>query len=267
MRTRELAGHLQRTEGVIIGSYLDPDARHRPRDTKTRDIDGVICLATTRIAMPFLNRALGFGTAADATPRLLDRIERHYDAIDRTPRLAIATACVAPSALRLLERRGYRPIDEDPELIYCYDRRLVPRMPSIEGLRIDPVGAADAKVYARTAFDSFRERGPQFVGIIETLIRTRRRVRGFLGRVDGEPAATGLYYDVARVGGLGNGSVRRRFRGRGIQKAMIVRRMRHGWERGRRIFFGQTQNPASAHNLEDLGWRKLYDEITWERTS
>jgi len=158
-------------------------------------------------------------------------------------------------------------MDESPELIYCYDRRALPRMPAIEGLRIDPVSARDARLYARTAFDSFRERGPQFIGIIETVIRTRRRARGFLGRIDGRPAATGLYFDVPPVGGLGNGSVLRAFRGRGIQKAMIVHRMRHGWGRGHRIFFGQTQNPASAHNLDDLGWRKLYDEITWERTS
>jgi GNAT superfamily N-acetyltransferase len=232
---------------------------------RTRVIDGVVCLATTRIAIPFLNRALGFGTMADATPRLLDRIERHYERLERTPRLAIATGCVAASTLRLLERRGYRAMDEDPELIYCYDGRSLPRMPTIDGLRIDPVSAGDARLYARTAFDSFRDRGPRFVGIIEMIIRKRRRARGFLGRVDGELAATGIYFDIAPVGGLGNGSVLKRFRGRGIQKAMIVRRMQHGWERGRRIFFGQTQNPASAHNLDDLGWHKLYDEITWER--
>ena len=267
MRTRELAGHLQRTEGVIIGSYLDPDSRRRAPDARIRSIDGVICLATTRMDMPFLNRALGVGTIAEATPRLLDRIERHYARLERVPRLAIATRCVSASTLRLLERRGYRPMDESPELIYCYDRRALPRMPAIEGLRIDPVSARDARLYARTAFDSFRERGPQFIGIIETVIRTRRRARGFLGRIDGRPAATGLYFDVPPVGGLGNGSVLRAFRGRGIQKAMIVHRMRHGWGRGHRIFFGQTQNPASAHNLDDLGWRKLYDEITWERTS
>jgi hypothetical protein len=34
-----------------------------------------------------------------------------------------------------------------------------------------------------------------------------------------------------------------------------------------RLFFGQTQNPASAHNLEDLGWRLLYTEVDWVRTT
>jgi len=39
--------------------------------------------------------------------------------------------------------------------------------------------------------------------------------------------------------------------------------MRVGWERGLRLFFAQTQNPVSAHNMEELGWRKLYDEVDW----
>jgi hypothetical protein len=48
---------------------------------------------------------------------------------------------------------------------------------------------------------------------------------------------------------------------------MIAHRMRAGSERGLRIFFGQTQNPASAHNLEDLGWRLLYTELDWVRSA
>lgn len=39
------------------------------------------------------------------------------------------------------------------------------------------------------------------------------------------------------------------------------------WKRGLRIFFGQTQNPVAAHNLEDLGWRRLYTEVDWVRTT
>jgi len=115
--------------------------------------------------------------------------------------------------------------------------------------------------------ESFRERGPQFVQIIEALVRSRRRgLRAFLGRIDGEPAATGMLFDVRPIGGLGNGSVRPAFRGRGLQKALIAHRIRDGWRRGYRVFFGETENPVSAHNMESLGWWKLYDEVDWERT-
>lgn len=267
MRRRELAGHMQRVEGVTVGSYLDASpARARAAGTATKRIDGVTCLAAKNIDGPFLNRALGVGTIADATPRLLERIERFYASIGKPSRIAVATGFVSLAALRLLERRGYAPTGDGPELIYVFDRRRPPEMPAIPGLTIERVGPELARLYARTGFASFRERGPQFVQIVESLVRSRRRgLRSFLGRIDGEPAATGMLFDVRPVGGLGNGSVLPKFRGRGLQKALIAHRIRDGWARGYRIFFGETGNPVSAHNMEDLGWRKLYDEMDWER--
>ena len=269
MRRAELAGHLQRAEGVTVGLYLDasPALAKRAGDATVR-IDRVICLTARHIDIPFLNRALGAGTIAAITPRLLDRIERHYERNGRAATFGIATGCVPASQLRLLERRGYAPTGDEGQLIYAYTRAQLPPMPAIDRLVIERVGPQDARLYAATGFASFRERGPGFVPIIESLIRTRRRgVRAYLGRVAGEPAATGMLFDVGPVGALGNGSVLPAFRGRGLQKALIVHRMREAHARGKRIFFGETENPASAHNLEDLGWRLLFKEIDWARTS
>lgn len=269
MRKRELAGYLQRTEAVVIGTYIDPTPAYaKAVGAATKRIGGVYCLGTRKLDVPFLNRALGLGTLVDATPALIDRIEHHYVSIGKEARFAIATGCVALGTLRLLERRGYAvPDDEESELIYVYDRARPPAAPSVDGLTIVEATPALAKTYAKTAYDSFRDRGPQFEGIIEALVRQERRgLRAFLGRINGEPAATGMLFDVRPVGGLGNGSVLAKFRGHGLQRAMIVHRMREAWRRGYRIFFGQTVNPASAHNLEELGWRLLYRERTWERT-
>lgn len=267
MRRRELAGHLQRAEGVTVGSYLDATpALAKAAGAATKRIDGVVCLSAAKIEEPFLNRALGVGTIAEATPRLFERIERHYAAIGRAPRVAVAAGCVTLATLRALERRGYAPTTEPGPQIYVYDRRRPPMMPTIEGLTIERVGPEHASLYSRTGFESFTDRGPQFRTVIEALVRSRRRgLRAYLGRIDGEPAATGMLFDVRPVGALGNGSVRPAFRGRGLQKALIAHRIREGWARGYRLFFGETENPASAHNMEDLGWRKLYDEIDWVR--
>lgn len=267
MRRAELAAHLQRAEGVTVGVYLDasPTLAKRAGDATAR-IDGVICLTARRIDIAFLNRALGAGTIAEITPRLLDRIERHYERSGRATTLAIATGCVPAPQLRLLERRGYAPTGDEGQLIYTYTRSGLPVRPTIAGLEIERVGPRHARLYAETGFASFRERGPGFVPIIASLIRRRRRgVRAYLGRVDGEPAATGMLFDVGPVGALGNGSVLPAFRGRGLQKALIVHRMREAYARGKRIFFGETENPVSAHNLEDLGWRLLFKEIDWAR--
>jgi GNAT superfamily N-acetyltransferase len=267
MRKNELAALLQRTEGVEIDTYLDASPQLAAGAGRmTKRIDGVVCLAAKSIEEPFLNRALGVGTITEATPRLLERIERHYAAVGVPSRVAVATGCVPAGAIRLLERRGYAPMKDSGEEIYVYDRAREPKMPAVDGLTIERVGPPLGEIYARTGYESFKDRGPGFVAIVAAVIRSRRRgVRAYLGRIDGEPAATGMAFDVRPVVGLGNGSVLKRFRGRGVQTAMIAHRMREGWSRGYRLFFGQTVNPASAHNMEDLGWRKLYTEVAWEQ--
>jgi len=260
---------MQRAEGVSVRSYLNASPKlARGAGDATARIAGVICLAAKNVDEPFLNRALGVGTIADVTDRLLEHIERHYERAGRAARLAIATGFVPAAQLRRLERRGYAPASENGVLVYAYDRARPPAMPDVDGLTIERVTPTGATLYARTGFTSFRERGPGFIDVIEALVRSRRRgVRAYLGRVDGKPAATGMHFDVGVVGALGNGSVLPAFRGRGLQRAMIAHRMREGWSRGQRVFFGETENPASAHNMEELGWRRLYEEIDWERRS
>jgi len=260
---------MQRAEAITVGSYLDATPMlAKMAGAATKRIDGVVCLAARAIDEPFLNRALGFGTIADATPRLLDRIERHYDALGKPTRIAIATGFVTAPTLRLLERRGYGPVDEEPQQIWISDARRPPDAPDVPGLTIERVKPNGAAEYSRTGFESFSERGPEFAHVIEALVRAGRRgTRAFLGRIDGEPAATGMSWDARPIVALGNGSVRPKFRGRGLQRALIAHRMRDAWSRGYRIFFGETVNPASAANMEALGWRKLYDERDWERAT
>jgi hypothetical protein len=271
MRTVELTTLMQRTEGAEITSYLLADPRMaKSSGVRVSRAGGLISWTMRSSDNGFLNRALGIGTMSEATPAALDRLERRFAAAGRPSRIAVAQGPTPSAALRLLERRGYVPEEGTEEHIYCYDRRHLPTVRAIDGLAVERVRPEGAAEYAKVAFLSFTDRGPQFRGIVEALVRRRARGRAlsaFLGRIDGVAAATGMLFDVRPVAGLGNGSVLPRFRGRGIQSAMIVHRMRVGWERGRRIFFGQTQNPASAHNLEDLGWRLVYTEVDWVRTT
>ena len=271
MRPAALAALMQRTEGAEITSYLVADPRMaKESGVRVSHAGGLVSWTMKSTDDGFLNRALGFGTMTDATPEVLDRLERRFAAAGRPPRIAVAQGPTPRKAVRLLERRGYRPEEGTEEHIYCYDRRALPRVRPIDGLTVERVRPEQAAEYAGIAFASFRERGPWFRGIVETLVRRRahgRSLGAYLGRIDGVAAATGMLFDVRPVGGLGNGSVLPKFRGRGIQSAMIAHRMRAGWERGLRIFFGQTRNPASAHNLEDLGWRRLYTEVDWLRTT
>jgi len=271
MRLTELAALMQRTEGVEITSYLVADPRAaKEGGVRVSHAGGLVSWTMTSTDNGFLNRALGFGTMSDATGAVLDRLERRFAAVGRQPRIAVAMGPTPRGALRLLERRGYAPEEGTEEHIYCYDHARLPTPRAVDGLRIERVRPDGAAEYATIAFQSFRDRGPWFRGVVESLVRRRgsgRALSAYIGRIDGNAAATGMLFDVRPVGGLGNGSVLPKFRGRGIQSAMIAHRMRVGAERGLRIFFGQTQNPASAHNLEELGWRLLYTEVDWVRSA
>jgi GNAT superfamily N-acetyltransferase len=271
MRTTDLAALMQRTEGAEITRYLVADpAMAKSGGVRISRAGGLISWTMRSTNNGFLNRALGFGTMSEATPAALDRLERRFAAAGRPPRIAVAQGPTPRAALRLLERRGYVPEAGTEEQIYCYDRRGLPTARRVDGLNIERVRSDGAAEYAKIAFQSFTDRGTHFRAIVEALVRRRARGRtlsAFLGRVDGVAAATGMLFDVRPVAGLGNASVLPRFRGRGIQSAMIAHRMRFAHGRGLRIFFGQTQNPASAHNLEELGWRLLYTEVDWVRTS
>lgn len=271
MRLVELAALMQRTEGVEITSFLLGDPRSAKQSgVRVSHAGGLVSWTMQSTDNGFLNRALGFGTMSEATPAVLDRLERRFADAGRPPRISVAQGPTPRAALRLLERRGYVAEEGTEELIYCYDRRTLPRLRQVEDLTVERVRAEDAAEYARIAYASFADRGPWFRGIVEALVRRRahgRSLSAYIGRIDGVAAATGMLFDVRPVAGLGNGSVLREFRGRGIQTAMIAHRMHAGWKRGLRIFFGQTQNPASAHNLEDLGWRLLYTEVDLVRTS
>jgi hypothetical protein len=178
MRLAELAALMQRTEGVEITSYLVADPRlAKQSGVRVSHAGGLISWTMASNDEGFLNRALGFGTMSDATPGVLDRLERRFAAAGRPPRIAVAQGPTPRAALRLLERRGYVPEEGTDEHIYCYDRSTLPRPRPVDGLTIERVSSGDATAYAKLAFASFRERGPWFRDIVETMVRRRARGR------------------------------------------------------------------------------------------
>jgi len=130
---------------------LRPDPSAHPADVRIARIDGVICLAVPPRPMPYINRALGFGTIAPGTPELLERIVAHYGALGRETRISVAPGHTTAAAMLLLREVGFRPDPEMPEqLIYLRSGRRVPELPEIAGLRL---------LRVRTAEDADRRSG------------------------------------------------------------------------------------------------------------
>jgi hypothetical protein len=211
------------------------------------------------------NHVSGYGTFAVATQRALDAVMRYYDGLGDATNIEVLVPAVSSADVALLRRNGFR---ENGLLFQCHVRTALrpPRAHDVAGLSIARATDRDAVRYAKLATRGFGG-GGTISEVFERgwarQIRRDRRVAAFIGSVDGVDAATGVTLVRPHIAGLYSGSVLRRFRGRGIQNAMIAARVAHGWQRGIRTFYSWSDpDSTSARNLRDEGFRTRF-EVHW----
>jgi hypothetical protein len=223
---------------------------------------GLVCLSSTVRRGPVFNRALGFGTFAPPSQRAIDAMLRHYAALGLPARFQIIHPGLDHGAVGLLARNGFAR-ERGGFILNVIEPRSLPPQREAVGLDIARVARSHAERYAKLATRGFEERGQLALvwqrGWRRAIARDRR-VSAFIGRSAGVDAATGILFTVGPAAGLFSGSVLRRFRGRGFQRAMIAARLRYGYGRGTRLFFSMTDHDTpSAHNLRDEGFRPRYE--------
>ena len=230
------------------------------------DRGDLTCFASTAIAAGVFNHVSGYGTYAPATQRGIDAVLRHYDALDRKFGIEVLVPLVSRADRALLERNGFR----DRHVAFQCHLRTTPRAPrvrEVDGLTIDRVTRAGAARYAKLASEGFGDNTSPIGKVFErgwtVQIQRGLRVSAFMGRVRGTPAATGVLMRGHGLGALYSGSVLKKFRGRGIQNAIIAARLEHGWSRGVRHFYSWSDpDNSSARNLNDEGFVTRY-EVHW----
>lgn len=231
---------------------------------------GLVCLSSTKLPGPLFNHVTGYGTFADASPRAIDAVIRHYARIHVPARIEVLHPAVRPGDIRLLETHGFRLV----RVVFDVNVRETgtpPRARDVAALRIERVRRADAARYARLATRGFGGGRSTVAQVFERgwtrQLRHGSRAIAFIGRIDGRPAATGVLIRGLAVSGLYSGSVLPRFRGRGIQNAMIAARLAEGWKRGDRVFYAMSdlESKASKANLHDEGFRQRFEVHVYER--
>lgn len=258
---------VQRNETTLVRTLLAADpVLARRFGIETRTIAGALCLANRAFPIPLLHRAIGFGTLAEATPAVLDRLTRFFASRGLPARVEVAERAAPARAERLLERAGYR---REPERhhVHVLQATAAPAAPEIPGLVIRRGAAARFGTAVRQGFEADGDLGVLFERASAAHLRTRPdRAMGLVALIDRTVAGTGLLWLSPRVGGLYSGSVLEPYRGRGIQLAVIAERVRLGLRHRRRIFTSQTDGDgASAHNLRDCGFRVLYEAAYFVR--
>jgi GNAT superfamily N-acetyltransferase len=231
--------------------------------------DTVAGLATATCATwdyPLFNRVIGAGILGPLDERGIDAVVRHFASRGRPPCVEVYAGVTPDQLVAALGRAGFTDSGHGLESHVLETDRVT--AVSLPGVAVRRVASDEYLHFGELVRDGF-DMGEGILGrffvdlTVSSLQALGTNGAGFIASVDGEDAGTGELAVTDRVAGCYSGSVIERFRGRGIQKALVAARVREGLARGKRIFISQTDpDSPSGHNLHDLGFRTLY-RATW----
>ena len=258
MERHALAAAIDRSAALAMRLHMIGDRRtERRHGLAVRRRAGLVCLSSTEMPDDLFTRALGFGTFAPAGQGQIDAAIRHYTALGLPTRFEVMHGGVAPAALRLLARNGFRE-EKVARQVHVLEATRAPFAGASVELRVERVRRADAVRYAKLASRGFGSKGP--IGLLFERgwirqLRSGRHATAFIGFAGRAPAATGVLVTDGSAAGLYSGSVLERFRGRSFQNEMIRARVRYGYGRGFRLFYAMSDpDNASARNVRDEGF-------------
>ena len=231
------------------------------------DVGGVTVLRAPAFENPDMNRAIGLGVVAPATEEQLDAVIAEFGTA--VPYFLQVVPDTNPPELhdwitaRGFEKRRrwvklWRSLHEPPGFEL---RDMAPF--------IDAVRPKDATTWARTLAAGF--------GFPEDLTKwfaplvRRDEWRCYLAYVKGEVAGAGLMHMANRAAELTMGCALKPFRGKGVQGALIERRLSDAYKEGARIAVCEAAedvpgkpNP-SLHNLLRLDFQEAYKRENYQK--
>lgn len=212
-----------------------------------------------------LSQALGLGLEGPVSEAQLAQVEAHLGQGGGAPQLELLPWADA-SLARLLAARRYQ-VQEFQQVLL---RTLGPCEPPAlaPGVEVRPVQPGEERLFARVVASAFLGREDLSEEEASLLLPSARApgTTFFLAQVDGEPAGGGtvaLHEGVATLSGTG---VLERFRGRGLQAALILARLAYAAARGCTLAASSTL-PASGsqRNMERQGFTVAYPKVVMVR--
>jgi GNAT superfamily N-acetyltransferase len=215
-----------------------------------------------------LTQAFGLGLNGPVTEAEIAAMEEFYRAHGAP--VNIETCPLAdPSLLKLLNERGYRPIEYSNVFVREItggDLRAWPD-PASE-VRVRRPALEEAESYSLLVAKSYFENAevsPALLDIFSSCFQAAGAFF-FMAEVDGVPAGGGMmsiHQGVASFGGAGTVP---EFRNRGVQRALLLARLAKAAESGCDLAMVAT-NPGSGsqRNVERLGFRVVYTRTKFLR--
>lgn len=212
-----------------------------------------------------IGRAVGMGFSAPVTEADFDRLEAFYSS-RKAPSQTDYCPLTDISLLEIARMRGYTIAELNQVLL----RKLDPSEefpPPPDGLNIRPSRPEEALAFSSIVRRSFFPEGGEPEGFDNMLLPMFSFPGSltFVAEVDGQLVATGagLMIEEHKIVGLYGAGTLKDYRGRGLQTAMLTKRMQLAAEAGCEYAVIVTQGgTTSQRNAERLGFRVAYSKAT-----
>lgn len=211
------------------------------------------------------NHIVGMGLYGPVTVADVDRVEEFYRSRG-VPCEIVVSPLTDRSLLEVLAPRGYRITEFNSVLILRLARHDL--IGPADGITIERVNEVTEQIWDRVIAKGFAEFGPlpenlfaAFASVPDTLC--------FLARVEGQPAggAVGAIMQEAGIAALFGTATLQGFRRRGVQTALINRRLWEAAKAGCEYAVVSTlPGSGSQRNMERRGFRVAYTKLVLVRT-
>jgi hypothetical protein len=218
-----------------------------------------------------VTQAIGLGLDGPVTEAEFDRLEEFYR--NRNEAVRVETCPLADASLiRFFGERGYRVTEFSNVMALVLDgSALSAAVPTTlpEGVTIERIGNEHTDLWTLTVSQGFSENFPVTQEILDVMkmFAHGSNVECYLARVDGAVAGGATLALRDGVAGLFGASTLPTFRNRGVQTALLSRRLaRAVAEKCDLAVCLAAPGSSSQRNVVRLGFSVLYTRVKFERT-
>jgi hypothetical protein len=212
-----------------------------------------------------VTQTFGLGMVQPVTAPALETIETFFH--DRGAAVFHEVSPLAdPSALSLLNERGYQPLEFTSVLFRPIKPVVEFAKPRNQQIKARLIERSESEVWAQTAakgWSEFVEFGDLILGL-SRITAERDNALSFIAELDGKPIATGAMSICDGVALLAGASTIPEARQQGAQLALLDKRLRYAAEHDCDLAMMCTlPGSGSQRNAERQGFRIAYTRIKW----
>lgn len=212
---------------------------------------------------PFFNQVFVGGPAE---PRDVESVLALFEQYGMTPRFEIAPGAISSALAKLLSERGFIHTQSDP--IHILTEREVNERPGSD-IQIHRVGSVEALDSFKTTYVRAWQVEAWLAPILQSYVERWLQVSGwtlYLATGGELPVGIGVLFETGDAAYLADAATIPQFRGRGVQSALIARRVADASQSSPRLVFSRAEfGSVSQRNLERGGLQSQYSVTIWTK--